>query len=242
MIRSIIPAILGFLAIVNCARAQDDKAWSVDTAVDFYSDYMFRGFNLYDGTSIQPSITLNYDSGSAGVSHVSLWMHLPGETQDRPEKFTEMDATLSHDITFGDLTFSVGHVWYMYLDEVEEGSPESAEFFASVSVDTFLTPTFSVYHDYREFDAQYYGLLFSHTIESAKLGEGFNITPYVDFGFASHAEKLYADNGLVQVTVGVSSELSLGIFSVIPSVNYTFESDEYALNELWVGLSLGYSF
>ena len=37
------------------ARAEEESPFSASASVAFNSDYMFRGFNLYDGMSIQPS-------------------------------------------------------------------------------------------------------------------------------------------------------------------------------------------
>ena len=239
--KKIILALIIILPLFS-AYSEDNKALTFDTSVGFFSDYMFRGFNLYDGASIQPSLKMNYDMEDAGVFHASLWMHLPGETQNRPEKFSELDATITYDYTVDDITFSLGHVWYTYPNETDAGIPESAEFFASVAFDTTLSPVISAYHDYREFDAQYYEALLSHRIECASLGEGFNLTPYVSFGFASNAEKVYQDNGLVQITTGLSTEAPLGDITVIPTINYTFESDKLATNEFWVGTTFSYSF
>lgn len=73
------------------------------------------------------------------------------------------------------------------------------------------------------------------------MGEGFNVTPYVNFGFADD-RVIYADTGLVQATFGISSELALGDVSVVPSLNYTAESDDNADNQFWVGFKLGYAF
>jgi hypothetical protein len=96
------------------------------------SDYVFRGLNLYNGVSIQPGVGVFYDMGDAGRLGASVWMHIPGEEQNRDTidltsvslnqiddifapraKFVELDPTLSYDLPIGDmLMFSVGHTWY----------------------------------------------------------------------------------------------------------------------------------
>jgi len=251
---------LGFVASASSVLAEEieptgavkeevaDKAWSVDLSTAFLSDYMFRGFNLYDGASIQPSVTASYDTGYGEVS-ANLWMHLSAEGDRQAEKFTELDETISWAYTFDPVTIKLGHVWYNYPDD-SDAIDDSAEFFVNLVLDDSsfndffpLTPTFSFYHEYRITDAQYYELVFSHLFEPEFMGKGFNITPFVNIGFASNAEKVYDDEqGLVQVIYGISSSVPLGDVLLIPSLNYTSSVDDAATNEFWFGSSVNYSF
>ena len=230
------------------ATTEATKPWSVDLTTSFFSDYMWRGFNLYDGASIQPSFTGTYDTGYGEISG-NLWLHLSAEGDRQAEKFFEMDETISYAYDFDPLKVTIGHVWYTYPDS-DDQIVDSAEVFASLAFDDSklneffsLAPKLTVYQDYRVTDSQYYGLGFSHAFESAALGEGFNITPYVELGFASNAEKVYSDSGgLVQVSYSVSSTLNLGDIEVIPCLNYTSKVDDATTNEFWFGAGLNYSF
>ena len=214
----------------------------MDLATGFYTDYMFRGFNLYDGVSIQPSVAASYDAGDYGSFGASVWSHLSGEGEVSPtKKFTEVDYTASYNKSFGIVGISLGHIWYTFPGYTDQ-FPNSNEVFASIALDTLLTPTLSAYHDYDEFDAQYYELGLSHTIETDALGEGFNVTPFVTAAFASNAEKVYADDGLVHVTFGASFDAKLGDITISPSLNVTRESDDLAQNEFWVGTSFSWSY
>jgi hypothetical protein len=59
------------------------------------------------------------------------------------------------------------------------------------------------------------------------LGEGFNITPYVNFGFTTNGEKAYADaSGLKHINAGVRANLKLGDFRVTPIFTYVFGTDD----------------
>lgn len=101
-----------------------------------YSAYVFRGLNLFDGMSIQPSFGAAYDMGDYGRLGGSVWMHLPAESgaQDTIDltgvtidttdlfaprtKFFELDPTISYDVTVADIvTLSAGHTWYTDPDE-----------------------------------------------------------------------------------------------------------------------------
>lgn len=221
--------------------AEEEKFWSVDTSVSVFSDYMWRGFRLYDGPSIQPSLTVSADTGY-GVLSGNGWMHISGDSDKQAERFTEFDGTLKYEYQIGPVVLGAGHIWYTYSD-FGDGTeiPDSAEFFGSVAVDVLLAPTLTVYHDYEEFHNQFYELGFSH--EFAEIfGEGTSVTPYASFGWASHAEKAYDKGGLEEVTIGTSLAMPFGPLSFEPSVNYTFGIDKLTQNQFWAGLTLAYSF
>jgi hypothetical protein len=224
------------------SEAEETGPFSATASVGFMSDYMWRGFKLYEGLSIQPSVDLSYDTGDFGTFSGNIWSALPGETQGHDKKFEEIDYTLAYEYSLDPVTFSIGHIFYTYPNDNTHLQTASREFYFGVSVDTIAAPTFTVYEDYDTFDNQYYELGFSHEITSEALGEGFNMTPYATFGFASNAEKVYADNGLVQVTVGTSFNLKLGCIDVIPSLNYTFKVDDLTVNEFWAGVNFGYTY
>ena len=62
-------------------------------------------------------------------------------------------------------------------------------------------------------------------------------------GFASNAApKAYEDNGIEQITTGISAAIPFGLIGITPAVNYTFKIDETTVNQLWAGIAVGYSF
>ena len=228
-------------ADVRAEEAPADCALSLETSVGVFSDYMFRGFNLYDGISLQPSVAVAYTLGEYGTLSASNWMHFSAEGDRKAEAFTEMDPEIRYSMDFDGFSVSVGHVWYVYPDG-DDDINDTAEVLAEIELDTLLSPTFSVWHDYRDFDSQYYALGFSHEFLIEELGEGFNVTPYATFGFASNAEDVYADNGLVTISEGVSSTMKLGVIDVTVSLNYTHKVDDETDNEFWSGIEFVHAF
>jgi hypothetical protein len=238
--------ILCSFCIVVPAHCQEEQesAWSVDTSVDLFSDYMFRGLLLYEGASIQPSLTISYDTGFGSLT-VSEWMHFSAETGRTEGRFTELDSTLEYSHAVGPFTLAIGHVFYSFSD-YGDGSDiaDTSEIYTTVAADVFLSPTFSFYHDYREFHAQYYELALSHefTLPGAKT-EDITLTPSIAFGFGSNTENLYADNGgFDQITTGVALSIPLGTLSISPGLYYTFGIDDLVDNRFWFGTNLTASF
>lgn len=231
------------LALSSTAKA-DESPLTVDLSTSFVTDYMFRGQNLYDGTGIQPSATVTYDTGGYGKLSGNLWMHLSAEGDRQDEKFTELDESITYTLEVADVVgIKLGHLWYTYPKSSDDIN-DTAEFFGSIYVlhcPIGLNPVFNIYKDYRDIEYTYYELGFSHTFETDALGKGFNVTPYTTFGFASNAETVYADNGLETVTVGVSSALTLGDINVTPALSYNFKVDDNTVNEFTAGLTFAYS-
>jgi hypothetical protein len=226
---------------VSNAVAEDDVSLSLAPEVGFFSDYMWRGQNLYDGSSIQPQITAAADVGDLGVFSANVWSHVSGEDKT-DQQFTEIDYKLDYTVALDIVSLSAGHIWYTY-ESNHVGAVNSAEYYAGIALDVIAQPSFTYYRDYDEADTNYFELGFSHTFEdTCGMGEGFNVTPYATFGFTDENASAYAENGLVQATIGLSSDLKLGHIDVVPSFHYTFESDDVADNQFWMGITLGHLF
>lgn len=254
--------------------------WTFSARSTFVSSYYYRGLRLYDGLSIQPSFGGFYSLGDFGTIGSTLWMQIPAQNDQRSisffdadgnnieanlnDKFFELDPTVSYDVTFDKVTFSAGHIWYTdpgygkstalingIKTNIAEIAPDTAEFYAGIAVDTILQPQFTAYYDYRKLDYQYYALGFSHTFEPKSLGEGFNLTPFATFGFASNSadsKRIYNHNGLEHINVGVTTNLKAGIFQVKPHLTYVFGVDgkrdgtERTSDQLVAGVDLAYDF
>lgn len=234
---------LAVLSAFPCIAAADEeqKSLAVDTSLSLYNTYMFRGLRIYDGSTIQPSITASYDTGFGTVSG-NLWMHITGDSDaSSAERFTELDETIKFEKEVGPFVLAVGNVWYTYSD-YGDGTDiaDSAEVFGSVVYDAFLSPTLSYYHDWREYDSDYIELGLSHEFSELDSSET-TLVPFASFGFGANSEKVYEDNGLEQITTGFLLNMSVGDVGVSPNVNYSFKIDDYTVNQLWFGLTANYS-
>ncbi len=234
--------LLASMLLATTVVAEEQKSdWSANVSTGFFSDYMWRGFDLYDGAAIQPSAKFSYNLGEVGSVSYSAWAHLSADNNTNVDRFTEVDHTLSLDVPLSFGTLSVGHIWYTYPRSSDDIN-DSAEFFGSLAFSCPLNPVFSVYSDYDQYDNEYYELNLSHSFEVDALGEGFAIRPTASFGFASNADKVYADNGLEQITTGVAFDLQLGDVAITPTLNYTFGIDDNLSNQFWMGTTFSYNF
>jgi hypothetical protein len=224
------------------ALGQDARPWTLDLSTTFASDYMWRGFNLYDGMSIQPSLAGTYEVPSGGTFGASVWSHLSAEGNRKAEAFSEVDYTITYSHTFDPVTLTVGHAWYTFPEDNTNLTTDSNEYFFVASFDAMLNPSVSYYRDYDTFDSNYYELNLSEEVTLSALGE-FTFTPFVSLGFASESEKVYADDdGLVQGTIGASWTVMMGDVSLTPSLNYTREVADVTVSEFWISTKFSYSF
>lgn len=229
----------------NETQKDEPLGFGASIAGGFYSDYIFRGKNVYDGISLQPSVTGFYDMGKAGLISANVWMHISGETTEPPEKYTELDGTISYEIGLGPIDLSVGHILYTFPGGTGR-IKDSKEFFAGISADVLLHPYLAVYADYDEGDYQYYTLGMRQPIPVAQFGEGVELIPYVTFGLASNADDvkngyiIYEEDGLEHIDVGLSSDIPYGKSTVSPSTHFSFGIDDVTKNWFWVGFDVGF--
>ncbi len=225
------------------AKEEEESPYSLSISTDIASDYMFRGQNLYQGTSIQPSVGGGYSFGDFGSLDANIWSHNPAEDGHGPqEKYNEIDYTISYSISWDILTLGVGNLWYTYPHQSDVDIEATYEYFISASLDTILTPTLTFYHDYRLYQTNIFELGFSHSFENESLGKDVSVTPSVIFGFGQNTDKVYAeDSGLLYISTGVGAELPLAMLKITPSLNYNFKIDDSTINEFWFKVGIAYS-
>jgi hypothetical protein len=161
-------AALGLSLLTFSAKAEDQASAnniSGSFSTGIYNKYVFRGYELSDDSLvIQPSLTLNYKNFS-----VSLWGNIDTNQQETQtvkepprlgkKSFNEVDLTFSYTYTLNKLSITGGYIYYgtKYADETEE-------VFLSLSYDTILNPTLTVYRDISAYPGTYVNLSFSHSI------------------------------------------------------------------------------
>jgi hypothetical protein len=225
--------VAGGLLSSSPAVAEDESLLSVDLGVDVLSDYVFRGQNLFDGLSIQPAASAAYSLGELGTIGGSFWAHFSAEDDSPPEGFTEIDWTVDYEISIDILTLGAGGIFYTFPSG-DDAIANTQEFYVSAAVDTLLSPSLTYYRDVDEFKTHYFEFGIEHGIE----GADWNLTPSLTFGFAASAERVYKDNGLEFVALGLGSDFGAGPLTVTPSLTMIFEVDDTTDDELVLGLGI----
>ncbi|KPK00680.1 MAG: hypothetical protein AMJ60_00010 [Desulfobacterales bacterium SG8_35] len=244
LIIGITAAALLFAAGLPAAKAEEE-APSADASVGVYSMYVWRGFGLSDDSIvIQPSLTASYKGFSA-----NLWANLDTSYSDEDAGFdsnlwNETDFTLSYDGAYEKLGYGVGWIYYSVV-----GS-DTQEFYATLSYDVLLAPSFTIYYDTDGFAGAWYANLgIGH---SFMIAEKYSLDLGLSFGYLDDNDG-YAEfhNGLLSA----SMSFPIGEYiSITPEIYWSFalssEAEDYISsasvknddNFVYGGLSASFSF
>jgi hypothetical protein len=167
--------------------AEEEKP-TVDFSISPMTKYVWRGQELSkDSIVIQPSLTVGYKGFTA-----NLWGNLDTKPSAPAGKsyastWTETDLTFAYNKTFGPVTAGVGYIYYG-LASANKDAPaplNSQEVFATLTLNTLLSPTLTVYKEIDHYHQWYFLLGVSHAFE-------FNKT--VSLKLAASASYLLSDD------------------------------------------------
>jgi hypothetical protein len=222
---------------------EEEGPLTVTTSASIFSAYMFRGINIYDGLSFQPSLQITYSLGEFGNISAIQFLHIPAQGEQYTTRYFEMDEGLSYDISVGDVTFSLTHYWYLYPNGNANTFPGNREFIATVNWDnTYLNPYFTFANEYHEYKVEYYEVGVSHTFNEV-LPYELPLTVYANAGAVTNGQPYWEkQQGFVQSSYGMSTEIAAGPITVAPLLAYANGNDGYATNQWWGGVTISASF
>jgi hypothetical protein len=153
------------VAVIPVLAEEEKPTGDFTTAV--LSQYIWRGYELSrNSIVIQPSMTAAYQGFS-----VNLWGNLdtkPYSSTDASYTGTwnETDLTLSYGKTLGLFNIGGGYVYYGLASPNKDAADpnDSQEIFATVSLNTLLSPTLTVYKEIDHYRNWYFLLGISHII------------------------------------------------------------------------------
>ena len=162
------------LAVSGAPLWAEEEKPTGDFTVAAMSQYVSRGYELSrNGIVIQPSMTIGYKGFSA-----NLWGNLdtapyspsPGNTS-YTGTWNETDFTLSYSKTLGLFNVGGGYIYYSLasLNKDAADRNDSEEIFATVSLNTLLAPTLTVYKEIDHYRNWYFLLGISHVVELNKM-------------------------------------------------------------------------
>jgi hypothetical protein len=210
-------AILTGQTVIHAEEAEKPTA-SVDLGM--FSKYVWRGFELSkDSMVIEPSVTIGYKGFSLNV-----WGNLDTDSQVYDgAKYNETDLTLSYAKSVGMVKLTGGYIYYGL-----DGITDSQEVFGSVTLNTILSPTISVYREIASLPAWYVNVGVSHSIEVVNkitfdmaASAGYYFSDDSAFSEAKSPDSKYRQlhNGLVSA----GFTIPFGeYFSVKPMLAYSF--------------------
>jgi hypothetical protein len=205
------------------------------------STYMWRGYKLSeDKIVLQPSMSLGYKGMGLNV-----WSNLSSDPGSG-DSASETDFTVSYDTSAGPLGIGMGYIYY----DLEQAAPgveddfvrDSQELYLSVSYDTILQPSLTIYKDFISYPGYYMSLGLGHSFE---LSDSIALDLSGAFGYY----KVDGDSGLQDGLLSASISIPItNYISLSPSVSYSFplsdDAEEFLGNsgEVFGGVTLSFSF
>ena len=206
-----------------------EDAPEADLTMAAYSQYVWRGYALSDGSVvIQPSMTVAYKGFG-----VNLWGNFDTDFDDGTNEginWTETDMTISYDGAAGKIGYGVGWIYYNLGSDLGD---DSQEIYASVSVDTLLAPTLTIYNDIDNFRGYYASLGISHSVPVA---EGMALDLGAQIGYYDLDDSNYSEfhDGLVSASMTFAVN---DYVSVTPELYYSFALTDEAEADIIAGSS-----
>ena len=250
--RKMMFAMLGACLVVNGVSVAMDNGVGVDVSMDFNSKYIWRVQKLNDDAVFQPGISVTFDKFTAGI-----WGNV--DTTDytgNSGEFTEYDYSLDYTTSVADgIDLSLGVINYYF-----PGIPSTTELYWGFSFDLPLSPSVTVYHDVDAINGTYVSCGVSHSVEkiaelSSDMPIGMEIGTSLGWGSTSYNTDYWGtpatSSGLNDLTVGLSFPVTVGKWTVSPSVNYVTlvdsdvrKSDAFDTSSdyFFTGISLSTSF
>ena len=197
---------------------------SADLTVGFYSQYIWRGWELSrDSLVIQPSMTVSYKGFSANV-----WGNLDTDQNehfgDETSNWNETDFTLSYEGSVDKVGYSLGYIYYDL-----EGAEDTQEFYAGAGLDILLAPTLTVYRDTDTSPGWYITLGVSHSFpvtEKYSLDLGLQVSYWDVDDESTYADPDDSGDAYSNFHDGIlSAAMSFPVgeyFTITPELYYVF--------------------
>ncbi len=242
-------------ATVGTTLAAESAHPSLDLSVGLYSKYVWRGYELSkDSMVVQPSLTASYEGFG-----FNLWGNLDTDQYNYKDgsNWNETDMTVSYDGSYGMMGYTLGYIYYGL-----EGVADSQEVYGSITLDTLLSPTLTVYREFCNYPGWYTTLGISHS---------FALSDKVSLDLGAQASYLVVDDASTLADPDnpgdaysdfhdglISASLSIPVtkyVTVTPELYYSFALNNTASdvmkansisghddNFLYGGVSVGFSY
>ena len=207
--------------------------WNVqaDATADLYTKYIWRGQTLVDEPVFQPGAYVSIESFTA-----SIWGNF---TLTDDKEWTELDYTFDYTASLEfinpelkGVSVSLGYIYYDFPNL--SAGEDSQEIYAGIAVDTLLSPSFAVSHDYDQGDGTFYEFAAAHSLPIDKLS--LNLSAAVGYNDGQWD----FDSSFSSATFGASLTIPLTEkLSFEPGIFYSAALDSQYDDEFYGGFSIG---
>ena len=232
-----------FLVIDFCSAGEIIEDIDIGASMPFYSAYIWRAQTLVDNPVFQPAGYVSYKGFT-----FDFWSNW--DVADEKE-FTEIDYTWSYATDLGFITpqgedildkaeISGGYTFYTFPNLDEDDMTH--EFFAGISLDTILSPSYTTYWDIDEGDGWYHEWGIGHTFEFDPISVDTGLSMGLNVEQWGYDTSLTALNFSTSVSVPLNTLLDIEPFKYVtlqPDIAYSLPLDSQYDHEVYGGVYIG---
>ena len=246
---SVLAVMTAVLGLGGVALAEEAPGLGFDVSLDFYSKYVWRGQLINDDIVMQPGISMTYDAFTVGI-----WGSVDTTDYSGNEwEFIEYDFYADYTTSLLEgVDLSLGVINYSF-----PSADDTTEIYAGLAFDLPLSPSITIYNDVDQMNGSYVAFGAGHSVDelfslSEDVPVGMEIGANLGWGSKSYngwwGAGAVTSSALNDFTLNVSFPVSLGSWTVAPSVNYVTLVDSKVQDAsaeddyFFTGLSLSTSF
>jgi len=209
---------IGVSASATVAHAED---LSISGDIGVASQYVWRGAVQKGQPAVQGDIGIAID----GLS-LSSWFsnsYPSPDPQTLNKEVIEFDFTADYSGSVGDVGYSVGGIYYTYMNDSHSNFVET---YVGLSYDAIVSPSVTVYYTAKGVQSGFYktGDLWIDLGLSTSV-KGFDLSATASFvNWKTDVINRVADrykNGISLVQVGISKDIEAGSVTVTPSMGFS---------------------
>jgi hypothetical protein len=243
--------------VAPSAAAEEKPTGDLTAAV--LSQYIWRGYELSrNSIVVQPSATIGYKGFSANIwGNLDTKPYFAGTgNTSYTNTWNETDLILSYTKNMGLFNLGAGYIYYS-LGSLNRDAPDRAdvqEIFATLSLNTILSPTLTAYKEIDHYRNWYFLLGISHTFEFSKMvslklaaSASYLLSTYADAalfnagagyggypkfnGNSRATDDQFSNFHDGNVTVSLPVKLT-GYITITPTISYVFPLSDDAKYEM----------
>lgn len=243
-------------AVSSAGEIMEDL--DVSMTMDFASHYMFRGAPIVDDPVLQPAASVSYKGFS-----FDFWgnVDLTGDTTDGAE-FNELDFIWGYSTDLGFLAFGnegtfedlmekvsvgAGYTFYVFPNwGIGSGVDDTShEWYLNVGFDTFLQPSYVVYHDFDQGDGFYHEWGIGHSFDLDPVTVDTGMTMGLNISQWGFETSLTALDFSTAITIPMDKLVKVDLLkyvTVVPHINYSLPLDGQYDPEVYGGVAATVAF
>jgi hypothetical protein len=234
------------LAVPGAPLWAEEEKPTGDFTAAVLNQYIWRGYELSrHSIVIQPSMTIGYKGFSANIwGNLDTKPYSPANAS-YTGTWNETDLTLSYTATLGLFNVGGGYIYYSLasLNQDTADRDDSQELFATVSLNTLLSPTLTIYKEIDHYRNWYFLLGISHLFELNKMAS-LKLAATASYLLSTDAEKYPKFDGDALATTDkfsnfhdgtVSASLPIKVsdrITITPTLSYIFPLTGNAKDEM----------